>query len=564
MLKDKTIQIRLAWNGKTFSLSIPKYENLQYLKKFIVFTFADDLKDIKWNNLKVIYLGKYLTDDSLIVCDLIDSNPNPQFFISFKFEGESKYKSLLSNFESKPKATLFQMKEFKEAETSAIEEYIRNMTIDNKLYSNFIPLFHSTVKSRTASVLVNNEKSIMENHIIEHYPIRNFFQFGLIFNFFFIYLFFAGTMKKEWAYLAFVCSLVVYYWYYVISDINTFYNKKIHDLRFDDKDGSILDTLDFIKKLEDGENENSEEESDDGKIAKRESVSDIHQAKCKDEKVKTKSKSKGNVTIIEPEETKKEIENIDNIDDIVIEDDTNKDRKEDKEMQLEKVVSNTNIEMSNKQNKIKDDNKSKEIKTEKPSGTDEQNEITATNKDEEENESRIAYILRSIGMVLFTFAISIIPPLCDAFELANPFIIPPQKQQEQIININVEIKAENINEEAKQNSSDEGKREITSVENEPNKRSINTDLEGTLNNDLKVKNDKLTENKKYDVDSQSLLKKFNILTDDVKAKTEGEFIFSENALIETLSNHNISLQEQLKKVQQEQIVEDQKPIEDQE
>ena len=54
------------------------------------------------------------------------------------------------------------------------------------------------------------------------------------------------------------------------------------------------------------------------------------------------------------------------------------------------------------------------------------------------------------------------------------------------------------------------------------------------------------------IDDSSQLKKFNILSEDNKIdKTEGEFVFSENAMIENLSYYNESLQEQLRKKKNE-------------
>lgn len=210
-----------------------------------------------------------------------------------------------------------------------------------------------------------------------------------------------------------------------------------------------------------------------------------------------------------------------------------------------------------------------------------QDNDNAQKEEKDEEEGRIKYFFMLISDIAYSYIISMIPPLCDAFEMLNP--MPPQNRNQennepnpepmQIQDNHSEIEEESKNVEVEQKLNDELRKDYTNKLSEVMslnhthedsqskekpiekilKRSINTDIDDTNDqgNTIKPKETKhekillksASDTRRVNVDTQS--KKFNIFPDETK--TEGEYEFSENAMIDNISYNNECLLEQQKK-----------------
>lgn len=191
----------------------------------------------------------------------------------------------------------------------------------------------------------------------------------------------------------------------------------------------------------------------------------------------------------------------------------------------------------------------------------------------EERPNPVLNLISFFFEILYTYILSMVPVWSDEFEFHNPIIEQPQQAQVNVIehiNHNEENSAINYNEEMERKIDQELKQELNinfermnmmnahSADNEMDdtskERNIEHNLKTSINTDLDdPKNDQILQNKdtKHEkivlqsstdtkvVDSTS--RKFNIFPDE--NRTENEFIFSENAMIDNISYNNESLLE---------------------
>lgn len=210
--KEKVLILRLMWCNKIYSVNFDSNKSIGQLKRFISFAFKEDTRDF---GLNLIYLGTHIKDDDLRINEIF-KDQRSEVFVSLKSQKESEtnpYYKHLKELEYKTKTSLIASEEFDVAEKLTFKAYSNYLDSKNIDYHNRIqcmPLFHSNFKNRVSSILTKNDFT-MDNHIIEHYPIRNYFQFGLYLRLFFMFLLF-GFSVKGINFPIFICILLVYYW----------------------------------------------------------------------------------------------------------------------------------------------------------------------------------------------------------------------------------------------------------------------------------------------------------------------------------------------------------------
>ena len=111
-------------------------------------------------------------------------------------------------------------KEFLKLENWIFNAYKDNLSTElnkdldkNKDILNIFPFFHPSVMTRM-EIAKNNDFSHLNNiqpMVIENFPVRGYFKFGLFFKLCLLFLLFAGNMKG-YNFPLFVSFLVIYYW----------------------------------------------------------------------------------------------------------------------------------------------------------------------------------------------------------------------------------------------------------------------------------------------------------------------------------------------------------------
>lgn len=234
-LNSKTVYVRLTWKNKTISISCPLKKDADYIKRFIMYAFKEE---IKGSFVSLVYIGKQLTKDNFI-----DSNNNysidnvfkndfcPKIYANIRSNTslDQSEKRPCNNFynyikenEHKTRASLIDNEEFKNAEALALTFYNKYLNSKNIQFSNMtycFPLFEKNIKQQFNNYFKNNHQESIDSHFIEHFPLRNYFNLGLMFKLFFMFLLF-GFGIKGINFVIFIGFLISYYWYvYLIFNI---------------------------------------------------------------------------------------------------------------------------------------------------------------------------------------------------------------------------------------------------------------------------------------------------------------------------------------------------------
>lgn len=480
------IHLRPSWVNKSISIEVLLTSNLFYIKRFLKFYYKKEIQSIE--SIKLIYLGTLLSenDDSKPISTIITNNPKPEFYISLKpIQVNERHITLQKELDSKPKGVLFEMKEFQFVENRNFDDYVNALSFNSLSLLNTLPLFSLNLKMRSQN-FYESQDGVDEIDIAENYPMKGYFQLGLFFRLILTLLFF-GFGMKTFSFSLFISGLIIYYWYTVIADISNYYDNKISEVKFNDKEGGMLDgdLLQYLTKKD--EEERNEEK-----------------------KEKKKEKEEGDI-LIENEEF--EMNNKKKVVD---------DEKEEKNEEIYKNI-NENMKLDDR-NTIEDTKRNTihEDLNKNP-------HQTSTEKPEEHS----LFSIRSVCLILKTFLFSMIPPWSEEFERNNPIIQPIQTEAE-------------IKQDVKQDEKIEStlKNEIN-LENEQNKQSLLTDLDEVDHQKKEKKT--ISETKRVNLDINSNLKRFNLINEENFDEASREFVFSDNVVIENISYQNESIQEMMLK-----------------
>ena len=125
----------------------------------------------------------------------------------------------------------FNNEEIKLAESLILSSIISKYEGINGNNLNYLPVLENKFSNR-----IFEEKNKLDSSypkiVLEPFPLRNYFQIGLFFKLFLLFILF-GFNIKGYSFSIFIAFLIIYYWYYVNADIQNYYDTKIQELKFD-------------------------------------------------------------------------------------------------------------------------------------------------------------------------------------------------------------------------------------------------------------------------------------------------------------------------------------------
>lgn len=280
------------------------------------------------------------------------------------------------------KSKTFSNEEIKFAEGIILSSILSKYNDVNGSNLNYLPIFENKFTNR-----IYEEKNKLDTSfpkiVLEPFPLRNYFQIGLFFKLFLLFILF-GFNIKGYSFSIFIAFLIIYYWYYVNADIQNYYDTKIQELKFDKLNEEEM------RKLIDYQNLFEDKKDDSNSIKK-----DIKDSK-------DLSKNANDTKNLESTEINNQIKN---------------------------ENSNNNILDQNPENNNdnSDDNKNKK---EKEPIFDHRPNIVI----------RICYSIIEISVV---FILSMYPAWCDSYEERNPIVNNVGNENQNNENINNERNNQN-------------------------------------------------------------------------------------------------------------------------
>ena len=219
---QRRLVLRITGHSKFYSIPLIEKWTIEKLINFIEISFKQESKNSK---ISLIYLGQVIQNHNITLESLFSNTSKKevcQLFVIFKKQTTQKQEEPKEGFNftslaSKPKSQILESKEFELVENLSFLNYRNNIsyTLQNSNPSfnqmiNCLPLFHQQVKNRYSQIMEKNQDTF-ENQIIEHFPLKNYFQFGLMLKLIFLFFLF-GFGMKGFNLPIFVALLVCYYW----------------------------------------------------------------------------------------------------------------------------------------------------------------------------------------------------------------------------------------------------------------------------------------------------------------------------------------------------------------
>ena len=542
--------------NKSFSFKVPNTWTMKKLISFILSTFKQEFT----KSLPMfLFKGNLLQQNSeTLLKDIFNYDKLNNIITTFKernkSENDQNKSNILDNIFKKANKEVYKTNEFCEIEKHTIQDYINLFKEDS--FVNF-PLMNPAYNQRREqlkSEFSNERLAGFEPIPLEDFPIRNYFQFNILFKCF-ISFFAVGLHIKGINFILFLFVLVIYYWYCINNIIDEFYKEKFQQIGLSEEEYKRISTegifnikelgkkrgLFSIDKDKDNEKEEEEEESEDEK--------------------NENNNDKNKEDIIYEEKTDENISN--NINKEVIDnlDLENNILNENKDFNINLGENNKNdfvFSMEPMEDlKFKEDEKEKEIKDNSNNINENFNQKRYNNlnlninknifksknklekrevnkkeekegeRREEENERKSA--LQIAYEILYLFIISFIPALSDEFEANNP--MPSTNHHN-----------DNNNDENLNNNINDNNNIINNINEQNNINNIdNNNIENSpLDNNHQEEdsnNNKMTSSKVVNMseDSNRDYKMFNLIKKDNQSLNEKEYVFSEHGGIDSLS-----------------------------
>lgn len=204
----KRLVLRLVGINKIFSLEYNQNWTIAHLKSLLSLIFKEEIKNN--SKINIIYCGQYIENSEETLKNIISVNDTlPQLLIIFKTPNNTKKNN--ENLK-KPKNQFFESLTFSVIEKFNLLNYKNNVNSNGSFdyFLKKLPLFHPQLKHRYSEITEKSQDTY-ENKIIENFPIRNYFQFGLMIKLFLMLLLF-GFGMKGFNFPIFIALLVIYYW----------------------------------------------------------------------------------------------------------------------------------------------------------------------------------------------------------------------------------------------------------------------------------------------------------------------------------------------------------------
>lgn len=165
----------------------------------------------------------------------------------------------------------FSNEEIKFAEGLILSSIMSKYNDVNGSNLNYLPILENKFTNR-----IYEEKNKLDTSfpkiVLEPFPLRNYFQIGLFFKLFLLFILF-GFNIKGYSFSIFIAFLIIYYWYYVNADIQNYYDTKIQELKFDklneEEMRKLIDYQNlFEDKKDDSNNSNKKDQKDSKDLSK--------------------------------------------------------------------------------------------------------------------------------------------------------------------------------------------------------------------------------------------------------------------------------------------------------
>ena len=242
-------------NRKTFSFEAPQIWNTKKLLDFIKSTFKPEFEKCLPN---FIFHGNELSQFSESpLKDYLKSDTINHILITLKkqnqeneFENEENSQD---NLYLKTNKEVFKTEEFCNMEKVILEDYVK---IFKNNYINNFPLMNPSYNQRREQIKKNPVLEKLEEFEpvqIEEFPVRNYFQFKIIFKCFLAFIYF-GLYIKGFSFVLFLSVLIGYYWYCLNNIVDEFYKTKIQNIDISEEDYKIIENggIDRLQQINNG------------------------------------------------------------------------------------------------------------------------------------------------------------------------------------------------------------------------------------------------------------------------------------------------------------------------